>query len=110
MRPRGSSWRGPPVRPRSSRSGPAPIPDETAGEAATRILGLLTALSAHDRRTRGHSERVRVFTDVLAAELHLPDGARDRLRWAALLHDLGKVRVPAECSTSRQLSKPTSGR
>jgi HD-GYP domain-containing protein (c-di-GMP phosphodiesterase class II) len=69
-------------------------PDETAGEAATRILGLLTALSAHDKRTRGHSERVRVFTDVLAAELHLSEGARDRLRWAALLHDLGKVRVP----------------
>jgi HD-GYP domain-containing protein (c-di-GMP phosphodiesterase class II) len=69
-------------------------PDETAGEAATRILGLLTSLSAHDKRTRGHSERVRVFTDVLAAELHLPEGARDRLRWAALLHDLGKVRVP----------------
>jgi HD-GYP domain-containing protein (c-di-GMP phosphodiesterase class II) len=71
-------------------------PDETAGEAATRILGLLTALSAHDKRTRGHSERVRVFTDVLAAELHLPEAARDRLRWAALLHDLGKVRVPSE--------------
>jgi HD-GYP domain-containing protein (c-di-GMP phosphodiesterase class II) len=71
-------------------------PDETAGEAATRILGLLTALSAHDKRTRGHSERVRVFTDVLAAELHLPEAARDRLRWAALLHDLGKVRVPSD--------------
>jgi HD-GYP domain-containing protein (c-di-GMP phosphodiesterase class II) len=69
-------------------------PDETAGEAATRILGLLTALSAHDKRTRGHSDRVRVFTDVLAAELHLSEAARDRLRWAALLHDLGKVRVP----------------
>jgi HD-GYP domain-containing protein (c-di-GMP phosphodiesterase class II) len=70
-------------------------PDETAGEAAIRILGLLTALSAHDRRTRGHSERVRVFTDVLAEELHLPAAARDRLRWAALLHDVGKVGVPA---------------
>ncbi len=76
-------------------------PDETAGEAATRILGLLTALSAHDKRTRGHSERVRVFTDVLAAELHLPAEARDRLRWAALLHDLGKVRVP-----TKVLNKP----
>jgi HD-GYP domain-containing protein (c-di-GMP phosphodiesterase class II) len=78
-------------------------PDETAGEAATRILGLMTALSAHDRRTRGHSERVRVFTDVLAAELHLPDAARDRLRWASLLHDIGKVRVPAVV-----LNKPAS--
>ena len=70
-------------------------PGETAGDAATRILGLLTALGAHDRRTRGHSERVRVFTDVAAAELHLPEAARDRLRWAALLHDLGKIGVPA---------------
>jgi Ice-binding-like/HD domain len=78
-------------------------PDETAGEAATRILGLLTTLSVHDRRTRGHSERVRVFTDVLAAELHLPEAARDRLRWASLLHDLGKVRVPAAV-----LNKPAS--
>ena len=78
-------------------------PDETAGEAATRILGLLTALGVHDRRTRGHSERVRVFTDVLAAELHLPEEARDRLRWASLLHDLGKVRVPADV-----LNKPAA--
>jgi HD-GYP domain-containing protein (c-di-GMP phosphodiesterase class II) len=70
-------------------------PNETAGEAATRILGLVSALSAHDRRTRGHSERVRVFTDVLAAELHLSQPERDRLRWAALLHDIGKIGVPA---------------
>jgi hypothetical protein len=69
-------------------------PGETAGEAATRILGLLTSLGAHDRRTRGHSERVRIFTDVLAAELHLSQAARDRLRWASLLHDLGKIGVP----------------
>lgn len=78
-------------------------PGETAGDAATRILGLLTALGAHDRRTRGHSERVRVFTDVAAAELHLPEAARDRLRWAALLHDLGKIGVPAVV-----LNKPAS--
>ena len=78
-------------------------PGETAGEAATRILGLLATLSAHDRRTRGHSERVRVFTDVLAEELHLPQAARDRLRWAALLHDLGKVDIPSSI-----LNKPAS--
>jgi putative nucleotidyltransferase with HDIG domain len=63
--------------------------------AASEILALVAALSAHDRKTRGHSERVRAFTDLLAGELKLPEADRDRLRWAALLHDIGKIHVPA---------------
>jgi len=65
------------------------------GEAAEQILALVGSLRAHDRHTRGHSERVRVYTDLIAAELRLPAAAVDRLRWAALLHDIGKLRVPA---------------
>lgn len=64
-------------------------------EAATHILALVGALRAHDRHTRGHSERVRVYTDLIAEQLRLPASAVDRLRWAALLHDIGKLRVPA---------------
>ena len=64
-------------------------------KAASEILALVAALSAHDRKTRGHSERVRAFTDLLAGELKLPEEDRDRLRWAALLHDIGKIHVPA---------------
>jgi HD-GYP domain-containing protein (c-di-GMP phosphodiesterase class II) len=64
--------------------------------AATRILALVGALRAHDRGTRGHSERVRVYTDMLAAQLGLSTGDRDRLRWAALLHDVGKLTIPSE--------------
>ena len=63
--------------------------------AASRILALVGALRAHDRATRGHSERVRVLTDMIADELGLSQGERDRLRWAALLHDIGKLDVPA---------------
>ncbi|MHB8718445.1 MAG: HD-GYP domain-containing protein [Candidatus Dormibacteria bacterium] len=59
------------------------------------IVELVLALSVHDRQSRGHSERVRVFTDLLADELKLPEEARQRLRWAALLHDIGKLEVPA---------------
>ena len=76
------------------------VEDEPA-LAAQRILTLVGALGAHDRRTRGHSERVRAFNDLIAEELRLPQHDRDRLRWAALLHDIGKLHVP-----TRILNKP----
>ena len=57
------------------------------------ILALAASISRHDRRTRGHSERVRALTDLIADGLHLPTADRDRLRWSALLHDVGKLSV-----------------
>jgi putative nucleotidyltransferase with HDIG domain len=65
-------------------------------EAAETILTLVGALHAHDRHTRGHSERVRMFTDLVADEMKLPVADRDRLRWASLLHDIGKLHVPTK--------------
>lgn len=61
--------------------------------AAQQILALAASLSAHDRLTRGHSERVRALTDLIAEELALPAADRDKLRWSALLHDVGKLTV-----------------
>jgi len=75
--------------------------DDGPAQAARRILTLVGALGAHDRRTRGHSERVRAFNDLIAQEMRLPQHDRDRLRWAALLHDIGKLHVP-----TRILNKP----
>ena len=75
----------------------------TGGEVAhmQRVLELVAALSVHDRQTRGHSERVRVFADLIADEMKLAPADRARLRWASLLHDIGKLVVPSEI-----LSKP----
>ncbi len=70
--------------------------DTTLAESAEVILSLAAALSQHDRKTRGHSERTRAYTDMLAEEMGLSSDDRDRLRWAALLHDVGKLEVPAE--------------
>ena len=67
------------------------------------VIELVLALSVHDRASRGHSERVRVFTDLLTKELRLPEEDRVRLRWAALLHDVGKLEVPASL-----LNKPSA--
>jgi hypothetical protein len=72
-----------------------------AEHAAELILSMTAALTAHDRKTRGHAERVRVFTDLLALEMGLPRHERDRLRWSALLHDIGKLEVP-----EKVLNKP----
>lgn len=75
--------------------------DQDLANAAELILSLSSALTKHDRRTRGHSERTRAYTDLLAEELGFTPDDRDKLRWAALLHDVGKLGVPAEI-----LSKP----
>jgi putative nucleotidyltransferase with HDIG domain len=70
-------------------------------KAATTILTLAASLSAHDRRTRGHSERVRALAEVLAHELGITGRDLEQLRWAALLHDIGKLHV-----AQRVLNKP----
>lgn len=62
--------------------------------AAEMILSLVAAVEAHDRATRGHSERVRVYTELIGEQMKLYPGDRDRLRWAAMLHDVGKLEVP----------------
>ena len=76
-------------------------PDRDEQKAATLMLSLVTAFGRHDRRTRGHSERVRLFGDLLAPELGLDAAAAGRLRWAALVHDIGKLEVPVAVLAKR---------
>src|SRR5262249_61034303 len=70
--------------------------DADSGTRAQLILELAVAMSIHDSKTRAHSERVRMFTDLVAQELHLHESDADRLRWAALLHDIGKLAIAPE--------------
>jgi hypothetical protein len=74
----------------------------TPQAAAEHLLELVAALSEHDRLTRGHCERVRAYTDLIAEELGLDAAARSKLHWAGMIHDIGKLEVPREI-----LTKPT---
>ncbi len=65
--------------------------DETyLDEIATAFAQVIDSKSPF---TRGHSERVAVFADLIAEELGKPLGHRRWLRRAALLHDIGKLAV-----------------
>jgi len=66
---------------------------------AAESLALLASLLTHDRRTRGHSERVAAYAAMIAEELGIDGQDRDRLTWGALLHDIGKLQVPADILT-----------
>lgn len=58
------------------------------------VRGFVTAIEMKDEYTRGHSERVSRLSELVAEDLGLPYDQRRLTRYAALLHDVGKVGVP----------------
>ncbi|MDH7483142.1 MAG: HD domain-containing phosphohydrolase [Spirochaetales bacterium] len=58
------------------------------------IAGLSTALEFRDTLTRGHTLRVtNLFINFIARYIDAPDTLR-KLRYGALLHDIGKIGIP----------------
>ena len=68
-------------------------------KATVAALGATTEM--RDPYTAGHQRRVAALAAAIAAELSWDEGQIEALRTAALLHDIGKIVVPAEI-----LSKP----
>ncbi|WP_433545771.1 HD-GYP domain-containing protein [Streptomyces sp. CA-294286] len=60
----------------------------------TTIRALVQAVDLKDRYTRGHSERVGRAAAMMAAELGMDEDRREMLRFAGILHDVGKIGVP----------------
>jgi len=71
--------------------------EEQTGEIRKIFLGaieaLVTALEAKDKYTGGHSRRVTEIALALGNELGLSAQDMEDLRWASLLHDIGKIAV-----------------
>ena len=58
------------------------------------IRGFVKALEAKDRYTRGHTERVARFSGMIGERMGYSGTRLELLRWAALIHDVGKLAVP----------------
>jgi PAS domain S-box-containing protein/putative nucleotidyltransferase with HDIG domain len=85
-----------------------------ASRLARTLDGTVSALSAttelRDPYTAGHQRRVAELADAIARAMGLSDARRELLVIAALLHDIGKIVVPAEIlSKPRKLSEIEMG-
>lgn len=56
---------------------------------------LVATLDARDRYTAGHSAAVAIYARDIAVRLGLPSAAQDTAHLAGLLHDIGKIGLPA---------------
>lgn len=55
---------------------------------------LIEAVEAKDPYTRGHSDRVSLIALKIGHAMDLCAAEIDELRWASLLHDVGKIGIP----------------
>jgi PAS domain S-box-containing protein/putative nucleotidyltransferase with HDIG domain len=66
------------------------------------IEAIAVTVETRDPYTAGHQRRVAHLARAIATEMKLPAEQIDGIRMAAIIHDLGKISVPAEI-----LSKPS---
>jgi HD-GYP domain-containing protein (c-di-GMP phosphodiesterase class II) len=71
------------------------ITDEQRQERNDVIRSLLSRLDRHSPSERGHAERVAVYAVAVGDKLGLDEDLLLNLRYAALLHDVGKISVDA---------------
>jgi len=65
------------------------------------VGGLVSAIELRDPYTAGHQRRVTQLAMAIAQKMNLAKDELDCIRIAAMIHDIGKINVPAEI-----LSKP----
>ena len=65
------------------------------------VQAMATVVESRDPYTAGHQRRVAELAQAIASEMNLPANQIEGIQMAAIIHDLGKIAVPAEI-----LSKP----
>ncbi len=65
---------------------------------------LVFILESKEPYTNGHSERVSIYSEMIAQEMHLSPEERENLQLSALLHDIGKIGIPNETLENAHLT------
>jgi len=60
------------------------------------VISLANAMDARDTYTGDHSQRMAVLAESVCRELGLSPNQIQAIKWAAILHDIGKIGVPDE--------------
>lgn len=60
------------------------------------LRGFVKTLETRDLYTRGHTERVAYFAQMIGHEMGFTGTQLEHMRWAALVHDMGKLAIPIE--------------
>ncbi|OGN95224.1 MAG: hypothetical protein A2Y89_02430 [Chloroflexi bacterium RBG_13_51_18] len=71
------------------------------------VESLISALEAKDKYTAGHSRRVTKIAVDIAGVLNMKDADMENLRWAALLHDIGKIGIDPSIQNKPGILTPT---
>ena len=58
------------------------------------VRSLVGAIEEKDAYTSGHSERVNLVSLLIGTRLGLAPAEMETLRWASILHDVGKIGMP----------------
>jgi len=74
----------------------ARLNNQLASNYLDTVLALAKALEARDSFTGNHGQRMTDLTERLARKLKLAEEEIRVIRWAALLHDIGKIAIPDE--------------
>jgi putative two-component system response regulator len=86
---------------RARRAAVAAVLAEVQDTSEQALNGLMAILQLHERDARGHATRVARLAVAIGDEMGFSDGELERLEEGGLLHDIGKLDMPASI-----LSKP----
>src|SRR5690606_986639 len=70
--------------------------DKLQSTLASFIQAMTRVVETRDPYTAGHQQRVSLLASAIAREMGCTEEQEHAVQWAAIIHDIGKIYIPAE--------------